>query len=137
MWKQSIPAMVERCRDWEHKETCDYKTEVDASLVCSCGKGKVQPNFLHVREWAGLAPKVVRLALSPLLPEPFVEPTRTQSLAAADVSRIVGTMNGEGTVCVLCGSNGPTKKCGQCKKVSYCGRECQRKDWKQHKPKCR
>jgi len=139
MWKQSIPAMAERCRDWEHKETYEYKTEslvVDAGLVCSCGKGKVQPDFLRIGEWAGLAPKVVRLALSPLLPEPFVEPTRTQSLAAVDVARIGGKMNGKGTVCVACGSNGPTKKCGQCKQVSYCGRECQRKDWKQHKPKC-
>jgi hypothetical protein len=42
----------------------------------------------------------------------------------------------ENTVCVVCGSNGHTKKCGKCKKVYYCGRECQRKDWRQHKPEC-
>lgn len=28
------------------------------------------------------------------------------------------------------------KKCGNCKDVSYCSRECQKTDWKKHKPRC-
>ncbi|KAK0472166.1 hypothetical protein IW261DRAFT_1665844 [Armillaria novae-zelandiae] len=28
------------------------------------------------------------------------------------------------------------QKCGRCKKVSYCGPECQRAHWKKHKPVC-
>jgi len=28
------------------------------------------------------------------------------------------------------------KKCGNCKTVSYCSRECQKADWKAHKPRC-
>lgn len=29
------------------------------------------------------------------------------------------------------------KKCTNCEKVSYCNKECQRGDWKKHKPSCR
>jgi hypothetical protein len=28
------------------------------------------------------------------------------------------------------------KVCGQCKTIFYCGSECQKKDWKRHKPHC-
>jgi hypothetical protein len=44
-------------------------------------------------------------------------------------------------VCCVCGVGGGAQikllKCGGCKKVEYCGRECQRKDWKTHKKVCR
>lgn len=30
----------------------------------------------------------------------------------------------------------PLKRCGGCKKVTYCGPECARHDWKDHKEKC-
>ena len=29
------------------------------------------------------------------------------------------------------------KKCGKCRAVHYCGRECQKNDWKNHKPNCK
>jgi MYND finger len=32
---------------------------------------------------------------------------------------------------------GKNKKCGQCKKVSYCSVECQRADWPKHKKACK
>eukprot|EP00797_Seminavis_robusta_P007900 Sro154_g070100.1 n/a (270) ;mRNA; r:68802-69611 len=41
--------------------------------------------------------------------------------------------------CQVCWSTSPScnlKKCSQCKKVSYCGRECQFNDWKDHKKAC-
>lgn len=39
--------------------------------------------------------------------------------------------------CNSCGVLGTEmKKCGQCKNASYCGPECQRTDWKNHKPTC-
>ena len=40
------------------------------------------------------------------------------------------------SLCSYCGKIGQTKKCSRCHKVSYCGKECQRKDWSQHKKIC-
>lgn len=33
-------------------------------------------------------------------------------------------------------NGGEFKKCGRCRLVSYCSRECQKKDWKRHKDSC-
>ena len=40
--------------------------------------------------------------------------------------------------CHLCKvvSEEPLRSCGSCKKVSYCSKECQEKDWKVHKSSC-
>lgn len=39
-------------------------------------------------------------------------------------------------VCFTCGARNATKKCGACKIDIYCSQECQKKDWKSHKPNC-
>jgi hypothetical protein len=134
VWKSALPAMAERCRSWEHKGTCEYKIELHS--VCSCGIGKVQPDFLQ--EWAEFAPKVVRCAVSPLLPEPFIEQTREQLLSKyhASVAKLRRNIDSNNKPCAACGSITATK-CGRCNKVYYCGKECQRRDWKSHKRECR
>eukprot|EP00026_Physarum_polycephalum_P000775 Phypoly_transcript_00776.p1 GENE.Phypoly_transcript_00776~~Phypoly_transcript_00776.p1 ORF type:complete len:1096 (+),score=143.53 Phypoly_transcript_00776:29-3289(+) len=38
--------------------------------------------------------------------------------------------------CVICGKS-PAKKCSQCLAVSYCSAQCQKSDWKAHKPICK
>ena len=39
--------------------------------------------------------------------------------------------------CGFCKTGGREfKKCSVCKKVRYCSRECQKDDWKKHKPIC-
>ena len=41
------------------------------------------------------------------------------------------------SICAFCGKHtGKLQKCGLCRKVMYCNRECQRKDWKKHKEVC-
>lgn len=145
IWKASLPAMVERCRDWEHnEETCEYFREIpidgssETAWLCSCGRGKVKDDFLLVTEWAEFAPNVVRFALSPLFPAPFVEQTRKQSLFVYERNlEQVKEDIAENKACVACGKTGKTKKCGGCGKVYYCGKDCQRKHWKWHKPDCR
>ena len=39
-------------------------------------------------------------------------------------------------ICNKCTSAVADHRCGRCKKVWYCGRECQSKDWKKHKRNC-
>eukprot|EP01112_Ceratiomyxa_fruticulosa_P017189 TRINITY_DN5306_c0_g1_i1.p1 TRINITY_DN5306_c0_g1~~TRINITY_DN5306_c0_g1_i1.p1 ORF type:complete len:441 (+),score=73.80 TRINITY_DN5306_c0_g1_i1:204-1526(+) len=38
--------------------------------------------------------------------------------------------------CANCGVTTSLSRCGRCKKVFYCGRDCQRNDWKNHKSNC-
>ena len=38
-------------------------------------------------------------------------------------------------LCFVCGFEG-SKKCGNCKKISYCSKICQAVDWQEHKGKC-
>ena len=38
--------------------------------------------------------------------------------------------------CSVCNKTGDTSKCSKCKDISYCGRDCQKKDWKRHKKFC-
>eukprot|EP00245_Coleochaete_scutata_P014569 TRINITY_DN6255_c0_g1_i1.p1 TRINITY_DN6255_c0_g1~~TRINITY_DN6255_c0_g1_i1.p1 ORF type:complete len:285 (-),score=54.45 TRINITY_DN6255_c0_g1_i1:711-1565(-) len=39
--------------------------------------------------------------------------------------------------CVLCHSELHLMKCGRCRKVYYCSRDCQTRDWKNHKAICK
>ena len=38
--------------------------------------------------------------------------------------------------CALCGKGGAKSKCGDCREVSYCSRDCQKAHWKTHKSEC-
>jgi hypothetical protein len=38
--------------------------------------------------------------------------------------------------CSKCGKPDATARCGGCKDISYCNRECQKLDWKKHKKEC-
>ncbi|MCJ1252019.1 hypothetical protein MMC30_009257 [Trapelia coarctata] len=45
-------------------------------------------------------------------------------------------MGREVMLCGTCGQMDDVKKCKGCGVVAYCGKECQKKDWKTHKPFC-
>ncbi len=64
--------------------------------------------------------------LSPVLP-----PLRTRQMSSSSPSV-------SGNRCAACGkSNLKLRRCGQCKAVAYCSKECQSDDWNVHKPRCK
>ena len=61
-------------------------------------------------------------------------------LAAAKVGGLSASMKYSAPeICSFCGKQGPKKlrKCTRCGKAQYCGIECQKKHWKDHKKVCR
>ena len=144
LFKKVLRAMAERCRDWEHSESCEFLTEEGFSAkegrspFCSCGVGKVQKSF-HTGEWKEISDYVTRVAITPIFSVPYIERTRfagseiKSNLIFSDES--MRKLN-IGPKCQVCGKEG-RKKCGGCGEVQYCSRECQTKDWKSHKSVCR
>ena len=41
------------------------------------------------------------------------------------------------THCHVCQASDKTMKCKLCLRIRYCGRECQKKDWKRHQIECK
>ena len=153
MWAWALQAMAERCRDWNHTGSCEYyKTKLPGSIenvaapLCSCGMGKVGEGFLKRKAWRPFAKYVTRVAISPLFVAPWIEPTRDipdelialkekfSGILTGPESGVVSDQR-EKPKCRVC-SKEATKKCGKCKRVSYCSRDCQEKDWKYHKRSC-
>jgi hypothetical protein len=132
-WKQLLPSFVERCRtSWSHGANCEYTTaqgriplteDVGADPLCSCGRGQDVEGMFKVELWKEFAPYVTRAALSPLFAVSYLE--------------TVGR-DPDAHKCSVCRGRGKPKikACAKCKKVRYCSAECQKKDWKAHKPKC-
>lgn len=142
MWKQYIPAMAERCRSWQHKSDCEYSSP-DAKLarLCSCGKGLTSATFTAQTDWIEFAPHVVRCAISPVFPAPFIESTRRETMEA--IIRSLSEVEESESVepgaesCSHCKAQGEMKKCAKCSNAFYCNKACQKADWKRHKPACR
>ncbi|CAM9816964.1 unnamed protein product [Sphacelaria rigidula] len=38
--------------------------------------------------------------------------------------------------CLKCRKKAANLRCSRCRKAKYCCKECQRADWKSHKPAC-
>ena len=165
LWKRLIPAMVERCRTWPHKKSCEYQkkggvaplsTAEHETPLCSCGEGKdLPPDFAKGDDawWAPFAKYATRMALAPIFPVPYIEPSMSdlinkmknrRSSTGTVPARAATTPTGEAgsstsvvEKCDNCGStNGPFKKCARCGKTRYCNHACQKADWKQHKKVC-
>lgn len=81
-WKETLPALVERRRDWKHRLLREYKVESripvsvqnGQSALCSCGNGTLPPNYLcGIPRWDIASKYAVRLSISPVFSIPFVD----------------------------------------------------------------
>jgi hypothetical protein len=139
MWKQFIPAMAERCRTWDHMTDCEYSSGgAKLTDVCSCGKGLTNAKFDAQMEWSEFAAEVVRCAISPTFPAPFIENSREETLQMIDKAFGIQELeSAEDGSCSHCKATGKLKKCAKCSIAYYCNKECQKADWKRHKKACR
>lgn len=135
-WRYLLPLLVERCRTWTHRPSCEYLTHgtiplypdaganPEKSPFCSCGVGVGTETFPE--RFKSLAPYATRAAISPLFAVPYLEKVGIMLDAPTDQGR-----------CRACGKQGGSLSlCGKCKSVRYCSKECQVKDWKVHKKSC-
>ncbi|KAI0338023.1 hypothetical protein BDW22DRAFT_823484 [Trametopsis cervina] len=155
-WEHLIPAFVERCRDWDHKDNCAYSGQTTTSLaaqegeisICDCGRGKVSPSFRTRKEWAPFAPYVTRIAISPLFAVSYLEDVGKQfrdSFKEVDKEGTLPTnrLANQPKQIVKCYNcdralprDKPILRCSKCKKATYCDQTCQTADWKKHKKEC-
>ncbi|KAJ7311534.1 hypothetical protein DFH08DRAFT_791792 [Mycena albidolilacea] len=111
-WKQLLPVLVERCRTWTHRDSCQYvvegrvplATEIEAIPLCACGEGRDVQRMHDVPLWQPLAKYCTRIALSPLFAVSYLE----------NVGR-------EDKRCCVCRAKA-SFRCPKCKKDRYCGK---------------
>ena len=144
LWKEIIPAWVERCRQWEHRPSCAYlnKSKIPLSVefgqnpICSCGEGTLPPRYpFDLPRWELARKYAVRAAISPSFSVPFVE----QSFEGNEITDLAARRK---TGCKGCGKDSSDDggksllRCARCQAVRYCSVECQRADWKEHRRVC-
>ncbi|KAK4238360.1 hypothetical protein C8A03DRAFT_43874 [Achaetomium macrosporum] len=152
LWKQALPACVERCRSWTHRSGCEYavagqapplSVENGQPLLCRCGNGVFPDNFeVNVPQWRSVAKYAVRAAISPSFFCPLVDELDSffdKLRGKVDVNWEESSDAQVG--CHACGADkskdgGTLRACARCHKAKYCSRECQRADWNAHKGQC-
>ncbi|KXJ90139.1 hypothetical protein Micbo1qcDRAFT_234774 [Microdochium bolleyi] len=127
LWKRVLPALVERCRTWEHGPGCEYKSspgderpatiplsvKAEQAFLCSCGNGKLPERYMGgLPEWEGAAAKhAVRVAISPLFAVPWVE-----DIMDVDLIRSAGGVEG-----MVAESRDRCRRCGATERVEASG----------------
>ncbi|RYP66621.1 hypothetical protein DL771_007690 [Monosporascus sp. 5C6A] len=150
LWKHVLPAYVERCRSWEHGADCEYARagavpltiEDEKQFLCTCGNGRFPPRFVeNVTHWNSVSQYAVRAAISPAFWAPFVDDIYRPHLSRAGPVAS-GSPDPALNRCANCGTDKGKEgagllSCARCMNIKYCSPECQRADWKAHKPMCK
>jgi hypothetical protein len=71
------------------------------------------------------------LKVKPKKPQ-VLAPEKSKRSMAVKPKQVVKTVD----ICVVC-SKPATSRCSRCKAVSYCSKQCQVENWKQHKDLCK
>ncbi|KAJ7695068.1 hypothetical protein B0H17DRAFT_1056261 [Mycena rosella] len=136
-WKHLLVAFTERCRSWSHTPTCKYAIsgQVPASSsLCGCGEGIELGRASLDPQWKEIAPLMTRAAISPLFALAYLETVHQR------VVDKMATFKSQKR-CAACQkpelANSNLLKCSRCKEVEYCGKDCQRGHWKEHKKICK
>ncbi|KAH6639130.1 hypothetical protein C7974DRAFT_421742 [Boeremia exigua] len=155
-WKHLLPAFAERCRQWKHKDTCEYQatrsipvsTDNNKPLVCSCGVGIFPADYLKsTAPFKILANLAVRIAIPVIFASPIskddVGPVDVKASHRSPATRTrTQDAKPEKRGCLKCGA-ATTKagnkllKCAKCKTAQYCSPDCQKRDWKKHRQACK
>jgi hypothetical protein len=121
----------------------------------------VGEGFKNVQEWREFTPYVTKVAIRPFFSVPWLTPRRAidvagrdgrekaggdggerpkeriwTTAATTDATKVTTTMQPMTKECKFCSKKDAGKKCGNCMSVWYCSRECQAKDWSEHKKVC-
>ena len=166
-WKQFLPVFAERCRQWTHKPSCEYRSNGKIPLctlpgkqyMCGCGIGVFPETYLEkTKESKMLCKHATRVAIplifsSPISPDEFValSPSIPSSQnSALDNSRKSGCpvpsvqdLAAKKDACFVCRAKTAKTgesllKCSRCKIAQYCSADCQQRDWKaEHKRVCK
>ena len=137
IWKQYLPAVVERSRRWSHTPNCEYTATGHVPLptqphtpstICTCGRGRSLPDKIPgVPDgfWDALRPYATRAAISPLFAvsylEPVVAPGASRRLMDAEVLRRVREVQGRTMVTTAGDGAGPSTGTGSLKRCMACG----------------
>jgi hypothetical protein len=79
-WKHLLPTFTERCRQWKHKDTCEYQIagcmpiciEADKPFACSWGAGRFSEKFLaSTSSFKGIAERAIRVAIPAIFASPI------------------------------------------------------------------
>ncbi|KAK3898956.1 hypothetical protein C8A05DRAFT_18536 [Staphylotrichum tortipilum] len=149
-WKRALPAMVERCRTWQHKEGCEYVTagrvpislEHGEPVLCQCGVGAgLEDGFVSIPGWETASKHATRAAISLLFASPLVEEGISPAKARIAADELMGRRLPR-RKCVNCGGfqdvdGVKLRRCAKCLMVEYCSAECQKADWKKHRAECK
>ena len=146
MWKQMLPALVERSRvSWTHTSRCEYGEDAQncprsnlhgEPSICSCGEGRDHRSM--PAQFKGFSPFATRIALSPISAIPYLEPMALSAFAStlASSGSIPGSTNAPS--CTNCGAREANlRSCASCGKARYCDQDCQKANWKAHKKACK
>ncbi|KAL9598529.1 MAG: hypothetical protein Q9219_004431 [cf. Caloplaca sp. 3 TL-2023] len=146
LWKRLLPALAERCRTWQHKGTCEYRTkgeiplsiDVNENPLCGCGEGQIPSDFAQQnRELAPVAKYVTRIAIAFIFPVPYLEATAVPTDLADKEAGAQPALDSR-PKCDSCKkTSGQLSKCAACGTARYCSKECQKSAWKSHKVHCK